>query len=116
RAARPRHRGTVMSAPSPERLDQARAWLRQDPDPETRDELAAIITRAANGDPAALADLDDRFTTRLAFGTAGLRGAIGAGSNRMNRVLVAQAAAGFAGYLLARTTRPTVVIGYDGRR
>ncbi|MFC7789283.1 phospho-sugar mutase [Microbacterium sp. MAHUQ-60] len=105
-----------MSAPSPERLDQARAWLRQDPDPETRDELAAIITRAANGDPAALADLDDRFTTRLAFGTAGLRGAIGAGSNRMNRVLVAQAAAGFAGYLLARTTRPTVVIGYDGRR
>jgi len=105
-----------LSASPAERLDQARAWLRQDPDPETRDELAAIITRAANGEATALADLDDRFGTRLAFGTAGLRGAIAAGSNRMNRVLVAQAAGGFASYLLARKPRPTVVIGYDGRR
>jgi len=100
-----------------DRLAQARAWLRQDPDAETRDELAGIITRAAAGDTAALTDLDDRFGTRLAFGTAGLRGELGAGSNRMNRVLVAQAAAGFAGYLLQRATgTPTVVIGYDGRR
>ncbi|MFJ4046716.1 phospho-sugar mutase [Microbacterium sp. NPDC089987] len=100
-----------------ERLSQARAWLRQDPDAETRDELAGIITRAAGGDAAALADIEDRFGRRLAFGTAGLRGELGAGSNRMNRVLVTQAAAGFAGYLLQRsTTRPTVVIGYDGRR
>jgi len=100
-----------------ERLSQARAWLRQDPDAETRDELAGIITRAAGGDAAALADLEDRFGRRLAFGTAGLRGELGAGSNRMNRVLVTQAAAGFAGYLLQRsTTRPTVVVGYDGRR
>ncbi|WP_417555439.1 phospho-sugar mutase [Microbacterium sp.] len=106
-----------MNAASSERLAQARAWLRQDPDPSTRDELAGIITRAASGDAAATADLDDRFATRLAFGTAGLRGALGAGSNRMNRVLVAQAAAGFAGYLLQRTQgTPTVVIGYDGRR
>lgn len=100
-----------------DRLTQARAWLRQDPDAETRDELAGIITRAAAGDTAALTDLDDRFGTRLAFGTAGLRGELGAGSNRMNRVLIAQAAAGFAGYLLQRATgTPTVVIGYDGRR
>ncbi|WP_372967953.1 phospho-sugar mutase [Microbacterium sp.] len=101
-----------------ERLAQARAWMRQDPDHETRDELAAVITRAAGGDEAASADLDDRFHTRLAFGTAGLRGALGAGSNRMNRVLVAQAAAGFAAYLheRARGSTPTVVIGYDGRR
>jgi len=103
-----------------ERLGQARAWLRQDPDAETRDELAGIITRAAAGDTLATADLEDRFSTRLAFGTAGLRGALGAGSNRMNRVLIAQAAAGFAGYLLQRSgsddARPTVVIGYDGRR
>ncbi|MGO2745223.1 phospho-sugar mutase [Microbacterium sp.] len=100
------------------RLAQARAWLRQDPDAETRDELAGVITRAASGDAAAAADLDDRFSTRLAFGTAGLRGALGAGSNRMNRVLVAQAAAGFAAYLRERAggRTPTVVIGYDGRR
>lgn len=101
-----------------ERLETARAWLRQDPDAETRDELAGLITRAASGDAAAIADLDDRFGTRLAFGTAGLRGALGAGSNRMNRVLVSQAAAGFAAYLLERSggQTPTVVVGYDGRR
>ncbi|QDE36639.1 phospho-sugar mutase [Microbacterium foliorum] len=92
--------------------------MRQDPDHETRDELAAVITRAAAGDEAAASDLDDRFSTRLAFGTAGLRGALGAGSNRMNRVLVAQAAAGFASYLREKSHggTPTVVIGYDGRR
>lgn len=103
---------------SEERLAQAREWMRQDPDHETRDELAGVITRASAGDEAAVADLDDRFGTRLAFGTAGLRGALGAGSNRMNRVLVAQAAAGFAAYLRERASgaTPTVVIGYDGRR
>nr|WP_157310906.1 phospho-sugar mutase [Microbacterium sp. MAH-37] len=98
-------------------LATARAWLRQDPDSETRDELAGVITRAASGDAAAIADLSDRFAGRLAFGTAGLRGALGAGSNRMNRVLVSQAAAGFAAYLKNRSAgTPTVVIGYDGRR
>jgi phosphomannomutase len=98
---------------------RARAWLAQDPDPETRAELAALIERAQSGDAAAAADLDDRFRTRLAFGTAGLRGELGAGPNRMNRVLVAQAAAGIAAHLLADQgpdTPPTVVIGYDGRR
>ncbi|MDQ4214511.1 phospho-sugar mutase [Microbacterium capsulatum] len=108
-----------MSAHEAARLAQARAWLRQDPDPETRDELAGIITRAASGHEAAVAELEDRFRARLEFGTAGLRGEIAAGSNRMNRVLVAQAAAGFAAYLTERAaagTTPTVVIGYDGRK
>ena len=100
----------------PDRLAQARAWLRQDPDPQTRDELAGIITRAASGDQAAAADLEQRFGARLAFGTAGLRGELGAGPNRMNRVLVAQAAAGFAAYLKGRIVTPTIVVGYDGRR
>ena len=98
---------------------RARAWLAQDPDPETRAELAALVERAQSGDATAAADLDDRFRTRLAFGTAGLRGELGAGPNRMNRVLVAQAAAGIAAHLLADQgpdTPPTVVIGYDGRR
>ncbi|HZU92618.1 MAG TPA: phospho-sugar mutase, partial [Microbacterium sp.] len=99
-------------------LATARAWLRQDPDHQTRDELAGLITRVAAGDDAATADVSDRFGARLAFGTAGLRGELGAGSNRMNRVLVAQAAAGFAAYLIEKADgrTPTVVIGYDGRR
>jgi len=101
-----------------ELLTTARAWLRQDPDHQTRDELAGLITRAAAGDEVATADLADRFSSRLAFGTAGLRGELGAGSNRMNRVLVSQAAAGFASYLREKNpgVAPTVVIGYDGRR
>lgn len=99
--------------------EQARAWLAQDPDPQTREELESVVARAEEGDAAAAADLEDRFATRLAFGTAGLRGELGAGSNRMNRVLVAQAAAGLAAYLLEKAddgATPTVVVGYDGRR
>jgi phosphomannomutase len=94
----------------------AGAWLEQDPDAETRHELAALIAAASAGDAAATAELHDRFDTRLEFGTAGLRGRIEAGPNRMNRVLVAQAAAGLAVFLLAREPRPSVVIGYDGRK
>jgi phosphomannomutase len=74
-------------------LDAANDWLAQDPDPETRAELASLIERAEAGDEPAGADLASRFDGRLQFGTAGLRGALGAGSARMNRVLVAQAAA-----------------------
>jgi Phosphomannomutase len=107
-----------VSTPSPS-LAAARAWLAQDPDELTRAELSAVISAVEGGDAEASADLDDRFGSRLQFGTAGLRGRLGAGSNRMNRVLVAQAAAGFAAYLrekAAPATTPTVVIGYDGRR
>ena len=74
-------------------LESARAWLAQDPDGETRTELREIIASAEEGDDLALANLTDRFGSRLDFGTAGLRGELGAGTNRMNRVLVAQAAA-----------------------
>ena len=100
-------------------LARAEAWLAQDPDPETRTELQGIIDAVRAGDAEALADLHDRFDQRLAFGTAGLRGAIAAGSNRMNRVLVAQAAAGLAAYLTNHApigSKPSVVIGYDGRK
>ena len=96
-------------------LARAEAWLSQDPDPETRAELRAIIDAVAAGDSAAEADLRDRFDTRLTFGTAGLRGELGAGPNRMNRLLVQQAAYGFAQFLLSREAKPSVVIGYDGR-
>ncbi|MBB6175175.1 phosphomannomutase [Nocardiopsis mwathae] len=86
--------------------EQAEAWLQQDPDPQTRDELKAILDA---GDEAALAD---RFGARLEFGTAGLRGALGAGPNRMNRVTVMRAAAGVARWLGAGRC---AVIGYDAR-
>jgi phosphomannomutase len=96
-------------------LEEARAWMAQDPDPVTRSELDALIARAEAGEQAAVDDLAERFAGRLEFGTAGLRGELGAGPMRMNRVLVAQAAAGLAASLLAREPHPTVVIGYDGR-
>jgi len=90
-------------------LIKAQAWHDQDPDAETKAELAQLIS---NKDEQALAS---RFDSRLAFGTAGLRGELGAGPNRMNRVLVAQAAAGIGTYLLAKESAPSVVIGFDGR-
>lgn len=90
-------------------LEAAKAWLDQDPDATTRAELEALI--AAGGDA-----LEERFASRLQFGTAGLRGELGAGPTRMNRVLVTQAAAGLAAYLLSKHPSPSIVIGYDGRR
>ena len=100
-------------------LEHAEAWLAQDPDGETRTELRELIERATGDDADAQAELAERFDGRLVFGTAGLRGRLGAGSKRMNRVLVAQAAAGLAAYLNEKggpDAPPTVVIGYDGRR
>ena len=56
-------------------LDQARAWIADDPDEVTRAELESVVAAAESGDAAALDDLADRFRGLLAFGTAGLRGA-----------------------------------------
>ncbi|RFA22605.1 phospho-sugar mutase [Subtercola boreus] len=97
----------------------AHDWIAQDPDEETRAELTALVAAAEGDDEQAVSELADRFDGRLTFGTAGLRGAIAAGPNRMNRVLVAQAARGLAEYLLERAApgeTPSVVIGYDGRK
>jgi phosphomannomutase len=88
----------------------AQAWASDDPDPRTRAEVEALL---AQGDDEALVD---RFGSRLEFGTAGLRGKLGAGPNRMNRALVRRAAAGLARYLQDRgTVSGGVVIGYDAR-
>ncbi|HEX6577270.1 MAG TPA: phospho-sugar mutase, partial [Jiangellaceae bacterium] len=95
-------------------LDRARAWLDEDPDPDTRAELAALLERADAADRAAVADVADRFAGKLEFGTAGLRGTLGAGPNRMNRAVVIRAAAGLAAYLRAHGGS-SVVVGYDAR-
>jgi phosphomannomutase len=90
----------------------AQAWLAEDPDPDTRAELQALLDAGAEAE----AELADRFAGSLEFGTAGLRGAVGAGSNRMNRVVVIRAAAGLAAYLKANgLTDGPVLIGYDAR-
>ena len=96
----------------------ARAWRDDDPDPTTRDELDTVLGRAAAGDAEAAADLADRMSGLLEFGTAGLRGALGAGPNRMNRSVVIRAAAGLTAYLKDEGRAgeaPTVVVGYDAR-
>ena len=91
-------------------FDAARAWAAQDPDTETREELLALI---ATGDTQAI---EARMGSRLDFGSAGLRGELGAGPNRMNRVLVAQAAAGIRDYVNENFKNDaSVVIGFDGR-
>ncbi|MCA0332117.1 MAG: phospho-sugar mutase [Actinobacteria bacterium] len=97
-------------------VDRARAWLDDDPDPDTRHALDALLDAAGSGDEAATAELVDAFDGRLQFGTAGLRGALGPGPNRMNRAVVSRAAAGLAAYIgsLPGTGR-TVVVGYDAR-
>jgi phosphomannomutase len=97
-------------------LERARAWVAADPDPRDRAELTALIGVATSGEPAAAADLADRMAGPLTFGTAGLRGAIGAGPNRMNTAVVTTATAG-----LCRVLREDLgagfhlVVGYDAR-
>ncbi|WP_231567058.1 phospho-sugar mutase [Frigoribacterium sp. CFBP 8751] len=111
-----RNEDSAVSSDLEQLIATATAWRDQDPDDETRDELGRLLSRAGAHDADAAADLADRFAGRLQFGTAGLRGALGSGSNRMNRVLVAQAAAGFAAFLRGREAHPSIVIGYDGRK
>jgi phosphomannomutase len=90
------------------------AWLADDPDERDRAELTALA-----GDPSAAAqqELYDRFAGRLEFGTAGLRGALAAGPNRMNRAVVRAATAALAEWLTDRAAAPEagVVIGCDAR-
>ena len=109
------------------------AWIREDPDPGDRAELQVLLAACdQGGEPgrAALAELTDRFAGRLQFGTAGLRGQVGAGPNRMNRAVVRAATAALAGWLRERghgadradgtsqaaaAARMAVVIGCDAR-
>jgi phosphomannomutase len=98
----------AQGLPPGDLVAQARAWLMEDPDPVTRCELQRLL------DAGDLAALGERFGGRLEFGTAGLRGALGAGPSRMNRAVVTMTAAGLVTYLCARGAT-SVVIGRDAR-
>ena len=104
-----------MTIPDATLRERAALWAKEDPDPATRAELLALL---ANQD-LSKTDLEDRFTGSLEFGTAGLRGVLGAGPNRMNRAVVLRTALGLVRYVKAvvpdAATRG-IVIGYDGRR
>ena len=115
-----------MAAFDPVLADAVRAWIDDDPDPQTAAELLALADRAGRDDDdadEAAAELADRFSGLLEFGTAGLRGALGGGPHRMNRAVVIRAAAGLVHYLAdalpaegsAAVEGPRVVIGYDAR-
>jgi phosphomannomutase len=93
----------------------AAAWIAADPDEEDRAELAALL---ADDSEEAAAELADRFARQLSFGTAGLRGAVAAGPNRMNRATVTAATAALASFLLSRDPAAAdsgVVVGCDAR-
>lgn len=107
-----------MSAPVglPELFDEVAAWRAEDPDPQTVAQLDALVVAAHGGDEAALAELRSAFAGPLQFGTAGLRGPMGPGPARMNRVVVRRAGDGLATYL--RDTGKgggRVLVGHDAR-
>ncbi|AIS56657.1 phospho-sugar mutase [Vibrio coralliilyticus] len=93
-------------------MEQVTRWLEKDPDPRTREELQHLI------DKEQYQKLADRFSQRLEFGTAGLRGKVGCGPNRMNRLVIQETATGLGHYLIKHVqdaVKRGVVIGYDGR-
>ena len=91
-------------------LDVAKSWLKDSFDEQTRTEVKAMI----DGDPKVL---EDAFYRTLEFGTGGLRGIMGAGTNRMNRYTVGMATQGLANYLKQcfKDEEISVVISYDCR-
>jgi phosphomannomutase len=95
---------------------KAIVWIADDPDATTKAELEPVLDAAVAKEPGAIADLEDRFSGLLQFGTAGLRGRIGAGPNRMNRAVVIRAASGLSSYVTAQLGHAgTIVVGYDAR-
>jgi phosphomannomutase len=92
-------------------IQRAQEWVDGDPDPLTRTELSRLIASSDSD------ELSERMAGTLAFGTAGIRGVVEAGSNRMNRAMVIRTTAGLAQYLLSKTdpSDRLVAIGRDAR-
>lgn len=98
---------------SPALKERVLAWQAEDPDPTTQAELQELLD-AGSGDV-----LEERFSGMIQFGTAGLRGLLGAGPQRMNRCVVQRATAGFCRYLIKTVPDAKergICIGYDARR
>lgn len=88
-----------------EYIAEYRRWVEKVKEPDLHHELNNMDEFA----------VEDAFYRNLAFGTGGLRGIIGAGTNRMNVYVVAKASQGLSNYLLRLSDGPSVVIGYDSR-
>ncbi|WP_371822802.1 phospho-sugar mutase [Cohnella sp. LGH] len=96
----------MMSAINP--LELYEGWLKDvNIDEQTKEELRGIAGQAG--------EIEDRFYRELEFGTGGLRGVMGAGTNRMNRYVIGKATQGFANFLLGQSSSPSVVIAHDSR-
>ncbi len=89
-------------------LERYEAWIK-DPviDEATKTELSGISGQEK--------EIEDRFYRELEFGTGGLRGVMGAGTNRLNRYTVGKATQGLADWLLKHNDKPSVVIAHDSR-
>jgi len=91
-------------------LDKAKQWLSPNFDTETQQEIQQLITSNAP-------DLADRFYKDMEFGTGGMRGVMGAGTNRINKYTLGRATQGLSNYLIenVKKTQLKVVIAYDCR-
>src|SRR6188472_201532 len=102
----------MVEADRDQLVERAERWIADDPDPEARAELRALLAASEHD------ELRARFDGGLSFGTAGLRGRLGAGPALMNRATVRATAAGLARHLLDRVpgaARAGVVVGHDAR-
>ncbi len=91
---------------------EVQRWLARDPDPETRAELERLVELSKHDEIAR------RFSGRLKFGTAGLRGVVGAGPARMNQLVVRETSAGLGQYILStldNAAQRGIVVAYDAR-
>lgn len=105
-----------MPAPTTFSREAVEAWIADDPNEKDAGEIQKLLALSDDGDEGATAELADRFSGLLTFGTAGLRGKLDAGPNRMNRAVVIRAAAGLTNFLKSELPDGfTVVIGYDAR-
>jgi phosphomannomutase len=97
-------------------ISAAQAWRAEDPDADTIARLDELVAAAEADDASARTELESAFAGPLEFGTAGLRGALGPGPGRMNRIVVTRAAAGFGRWLIAAGRQGgKVIVGYDAR-